>query len=552
MATKARGAGPQATTRTRSWWGWGWEEDALPAAEQEALATYVAAQQGLDSLTVHNVPDLDTIDMREPRVQPPAALAAICSTDKRERAAHTHGKAFRDIVRNLMGRLDNPPDVVARPTDEAELVAVLEWCSEAGLAAIPFGGGSSVVGGVEARVGDDYAGAVSIDLTALDRVLEIDRQSRAARIQGGALGPVLEDQLRPEGLTLRHFPQSFEFSTLGGWLATRSGGHFATLYTHIDDLTESMRVVTPSGVVESRRLPGSGAGPSPDRMFLGSEGTLGIITEAWMRLQERPRWRGSASLHFDSYEAGVTATRAIAQAGLYPTNCRLLDGGEAALSAGTSNVGALLVLGFESADHPVQPWLERAVELGRENGAQVPEGPRYSDEAEKQGADTASRQGAAGAWRGTFVRAPYLRDALIRVGMVVDTFETSITWDRFGEFHEVVSQAARSVVDRVCGGGIITCRFTHVYPDGPAPYYSVIAPGRWGDQVAQWDEIKAAVSEVVAGAGGTITHHHAVGRDHRPWYDRQRPEPFAAALRAAKSSLDPSGVLNPGVLIDPA
>ncbi len=524
----------------------------MPADEQVALAALVAAQQGVDGLEIHPAPDLDAIELRPSRVAPPHALAAICSTDKWERAGHTHGKAFRDIVRNLEGRLDNPPDVVAHPRDEAELVAVLDWCAGAGLAAIPYGGGSSVVGGIEARVGERYPGAVSIDLTAMDRVLEIDRASRAARIQGGTLGPVLEDQLRREGLTLRHFPQSFEFSTLGGWLATRSGGHFATLYTHIDDLTESIRVVTPAGVSESRRLPGSGAGPSPDRLFLGSEGTLGIITEAWMRLQDRPRWRGSASLRFDRYEAGVDATRAIAQSGLYPTNCRLLDGGEAALSAGTGDVGALLVLGFESADHRVQPSLERALELARDHGGEAPEGVRYSDEEEKQGDTSASRQGAAGAWRGTFVRAPYLRDVLIRMGLVVDTFETATTWDRFPGFHARVMEAARKVVDEVCSGGIITCRFTHVYPDGPAPYFSVIAPGRWGDQVRQWDEVKAAVSEVVAGAGGTITHHHAVGRDHRPWYDRQRPAPFAEALRAAKTALDPTGILNPGVLIDPA
>jgi alkyldihydroxyacetonephosphate synthase len=536
---------------TRSWWGWGWEESALPAAEQTTLAGFVAAQQGLDGLEIHGVPELDSIELRPPRVAPPPSLEAICSTDPRERAGHTRGKAFRDIVRNLLGRLDNPPDVVARPSTEPELVALLEWCSGAGLAAIPYGGGSSVVGGVEARLDDDaYAAAVSIDLTGMNRVLEIDVESRAARIQAGTMGPLLESQLRPHGLTLRHFPQSFEFSTLGGWLATRSGGHFATVYTHIDDLVESMRVVSPSGDSESRRLPGSGAGPSPDALFLGSEGILGVITEAWMRLQARPRWRGSASVHFDEYGAAVKATRAVAQSGLYPTNCRLLDGGEAALSAGTANVGGLLVLGFESADHPVQPWLERAVELARDHGGALPEGPRYSDEEADKG-EAASRQGAAGAWRGTFVRAPYMRDALIRMGLVVDTFETAITWDRFPAFHAEVMDAARRAVEEVCGGGIITCRFTHVYPDGPAPYFSVIAPGRWGDQVAQWDEVKAAVSEVLQRVGGTITHHHAIGRDHRPWYDLQRPEPFAGALRAAKAALDPAGVLNPGVLIDP-
>jgi alkyldihydroxyacetonephosphate synthase len=536
---------------TRSWWGWGWEEAALSADEEAALASGVAALLSVDGLEPYSPPGLAGLELREPRVSPPASLAGICSTGLRDRAAHTHGKAFRDVVRNLQGQLDNPPDVVAHPTTEDEVVALLEWCAASRLAAIPYGGGSSVVGGVEARLDDGYPGAVSIDLTAMDRVLDIDRVSRSARIQAGALGPVLEDQLRPHGLTLRHFPQSFEFSTLGGWLATRSGGHFATVYTHIDDLTESIRAVTPNGISESLRLPGSGAGPSPDRLILGSEGTLGVITEAWMRLHLRPRWRASASVHFDRFEEGVTATRVISQAGLYPANCRLLDGGEAALSAGAVGAGAVLVLGFESADHPVASWLERALEICRDHQGKLDGEARYSDTERPARGDAAVRQGAAGAWRKSFLRAPYVRDALVRRGFVVDTFETACTWERFPALHAAAMKGAEQAVREICGAGMVTCRFTHVYPDGPAPYFSILAPGRWGDQVHQWDEIKVAVSEIVVAGGGTITHHHAVGRDHRPWYDRQRPDVFAAALRAAKSAMDPASVLNPGVLIDP-
>ena len=540
--------GAEPGARTRSWWGWGWEESALDREDREALAAAVAALLGVEGLEDHAPPDLNDIDLRDPRVTPPPALENFCSIDRRVRAAHTHGKAFRDLVRNLLGQLDNPPDLVARPHTEEEVAAVLEWCAGAGVAAIPYGGGSSVVGGVEARIGDGYAGAVSIDLTEMDRVLEVDAVSRAARIQAGALGPVLEDQLRAHDLTLRHFPQSFEFSTLGGWLATRAGGHFATLYTHIDDLTESIRAVTPIGTTESRRLPASGAGPSPDRLLLGSEGALGVITEAWMRLQRRPRWRASASVEFDAFDPGTEATRTIAQAGLFPSNCRLLDGSEAAISAGAGGAGALLLLGFESADHPVSPWMERALEICADHGGDAGEGPRYSDQQAGEGTP-ASRTGGAGDWRNTFVRAPYRRDALVRMGLVVETFETTCTWDRFAGLHSNLMTGARRALSEICGGGIITCRFTHVYPDGPAPYFSVIAPGRWGDQVRQWDEVKAAVSEVVLASGGTITHHHATGRDHRPWYDRQRPDVFASALGAAKATLDPAGILNPGVLL---
>jgi alkyldihydroxyacetonephosphate synthase len=530
--------------RRRSWWGWGWEDQGLTDAQTAKLATSLSARFGLE-LSARPAPDLDDLDPAASRVSPPAVLDAICSADVADRAGHTYGKAYRDVVRGSYGELAHPPDLVAYPTTEAEVVALLDWCASANLAAIPYGGGSSVVGGVEYRGEGDKAGWVSMDLTRLDRVLEIDQVSRAARIQGGSLGPVLEDQLRPHGYTLRHFPQSFEFSTLGGWLATRSGGHYATVYTHIDDLVESMRVVTPTGTSESRRLPGSGAGPSADRLFLGSEGSLGVITEAWMRIQDRPRYKASAGVRFADYADAVAATRAVSQSALFPTNCRLLDPTEAATSAGVTDGTALLVLGFESADHPLDAWIDRAVELCADHGGTVPDGVARTTPAD---AEAAGGEGAVGAWRNAFLRAPYTRDALVRMSVIVETFETACTWDRFDDLHAtVLDTVTRSVTD-ICGAGFVTCRFTHVYPDGPAPYFSVFAPGRAGSEVAMWDEIKAAVSEVFEANGATITHHHAVGRDHDPWYRRQRSDAMGRALAATKAELDPSGVLNPGVI----
>lgn len=535
--------------KTRSWWGWGVVEDAVTGTEEAELLARVSALLPEHDLTDHRPPDPADLRLPDARIRPPDALASVCSTEVTDRAAHAHGKAFRDVVRNLHGLLAHVPDVVARPRSEQQVVDLLDWCSRDDIAVIPYGGGSSVVGGVEPRF-DDHHGVVTLDLTGLDQVLEIEPVSRAARIQAGVFGPHLEDQLRPRGLTLRHFPQSFEFSTLGGWLATRAGGHYATLYTHIDDLTEALRVVTPAGVSQSRRLPASGAGPSPDRLFLGSEGALGVITEAWMRLQVRPRWQAGASIRFDDYTSAVAATRAVAQAGLYPANCRLLDAAEAFLNAGVGVAGALLVLAFESADHPVETWLDRAVEICRDHGGDMPDAPRIRDRlAEESGRDDAA-DSPADAWRSSFLRMPYQRDALARHGMIVETFETACTWDAFDDLHAAVIQAAQSAIKDVAGAGVVTCRFTHVYPDGPAPYFGVYAGGRWGSTLAQWDEIKAAVSEAIAAHGGTITHHHAVGRDHRPWYDRQRPDVFAGALAAAKNALDPAGILNPGVLLD--
>src|SRR5262249_34739659 len=419
---------------------------------------------------------------------------------------------------------------------EGELVSVLEWCSGAGAAAIPFGGGSSVVGGVEPDVGEGYHGTVSVDLRNLQGVLEIDPASRAARIAGGTLGPALEEQLKPHGLTLRHFPQSFEWSTLGGWIATRSGGHFATLHTHIDEFVEAVRVVTPRGVLETRRLPGSGAGPSAERLFCGSEGTPGGVTEAWVRGQPRPPVPVGASVSFLRFSDAVGAARDLAQSGLHPANCRLLGHEEALLSGSGDGSHAILVLGFESADHELGPWLARALEICASHRGEV----------------RAEESDPAATWRAAFLRGPHLRDAFVRLGLVTETFETAVTWDRFAEFHEGVLAAVRQAMAQACGGGAGSCRFAFGYPDRPAPDYSVFAARRPGRELEQWDEIKLAASEAILALGGTITHHHAVGRDHRGWYLREVPPLFIGALRGAKAELDPARIMNPGVLMPPA
>jgi alkyldihydroxyacetonephosphate synthase len=522
-------------TRRLKHWGWGFEDEQPSPEEVRAAAQGIAAHLGFGSVDVEQAVTLDRIELPEPRISPPAQLPQIFSSSTYERCLHSYGRSYSDIVKAFRGRFDHPPDLVAHPRDEVELQRVLDWALGAGAAVIPFGGGTSVVGGVEPRVGDRPV--VTIDLKALDRVLEVDATSMAARIQAGATGPGLEQQLADHGLTLRHFPQSFQFSTLGGWIATRAGGHFATLHTHIDDLVESVRALTPAGWWESRRLPGSGAGVAPDRLLLGSEGILGVITEAWVRIRPRPEHRSSAAVLFEDFSAGAAAVRALSQSGLYPSNCRLIDPLEARITGAGDGQHALLVLGFESAGHDLEPWMALALELCGDHGGTWKRRAGDGD--------------AVGSWREAFLRAPYLRDTFVAMGVLSETFETAITWDRFDAFHEAVLSRAKRAVEEVCGAGSVSCRFTHVYPDGPAPYYTILAPVRRGEEVEQWARIKRAASDEVIAAGGTITHHHAVGRDHRPWYDRQRPDPFAEALRAAKAALDPTGALNPGVLLDP-
>jgi alkyldihydroxyacetonephosphate synthase len=520
--------------RARKHWGWGYADEEPSLDELRAAAAGIAEVFGFGSRDVEAPVPLEAVTLPAPRVEPPPGA----DVSAHARATHAWGKSYSDVVRGFRGRFDHAPDAVLRPADEGEVEAALEWAAAEGVAVIPYGGGTSVVGGVTPAVDGP---AVSLDLGRLDRVLEVDPVSRAARIGAGALGPVLEGQLAEHGLTLRHFPQSFELSTLGGWIATRAGGHFATVETHVDDLVESVRAVTPTGTWQSRRLPGSGAGPSPDRLLLGSEGILGVITEAWVRVRPRPAHRRSAGVAFDSFLRGAEAVRELSQSGLRPSNCRLIDPLEARYTGTGDGSSAMLVLGFESGDEDGEAALgaamERALAIARAHGG----------EAEERDSDSGGG-GAVGSWRTAFLRAPYFRDTFVACGVLSDTFETAITWERFEGFHEQVLAAARAAAGEAAH---VSCRFTHVYPDGPAPYYTVIAPARRGEEVEQWAAIKAAASDAIIAAGGTITHHHAVGRDHRPWYDRQRPDPFAAALRGAKAAVDPNGILNPGVLIDP-
>ena len=535
----------------RRFWGWGLATETLAEREQATVKSMLARVDA--RFEERPVPEVGDFALPAPRVAPPAALAAQFSATPLDRLNHCAGKSYADCARMWLRTPPSPPDWVAFPGDEQAIIDILDWAQASNVAVIPYGGGSSVCGGVEAAVGTSYAAAVSLDLECLNRVLEVDPVSRAARIQAGALGPELEAQLKGHGLTLRHFPQSFEFSTLGGWIATRAGGHFATQQTHIDDFVEATRLVTPAGVMQTRRLPGSGAGPAPDRLVLGSEGTLGVLTEAWVRLQATPRFRASASIQFGDYIGAVACVRSLAQSGLNPSNCRLLDPLESAFAGVGDGRSAILVLGFESADHPLQAWMARALELASDHGG------RYDTAAVERSMSVAGssehRSGAAGAWRDAFLRMPYWRDPAVGLGVIMDTFETAITWDRFESFYRGVKEDVRREIRLATGQAVeVSCRFTHLYPDGPAPYFTLVtraADGSVASALAAWREIKHAANAAVVSHGGTITHHHAVGRDHRSGYEREVDPLFRQMLSAAKQVVDPQGILNPGVLFDP-
>lgn len=559
-------------TRRRTFWAWGYEDRFPDDEARKRLAGRLTPLFGSPP-ELQPLPSLDAVVLAEPRYVPPLELRAIGTTDKYERALHTYGRGYPDLVRGFRGDFSSAPDWVFHPTSEEHILALYRFCERESIALVPYGGGTSVVGGVEYRSDGPFRGVASVDLSRFDKVLEVDEVSRAARIQAGATGPKISHQLAPYGLTLRHYPQSFELSTLGGWIATRAGGHYATLHTRIDAFVESVRMVTPSGVLQTRRLPASGAGPQPEGLILGSEGAFGIITEAWMRLASRPRWRASASVRFDRFEDGIEVVRILAQSGLHPSNCRLLDATEALVHRVDQEGKVVLLVAFESADHPVEDAMERALSIATDLGGACVDEPRYTtdvvhsmspspvratptsrpppplgvDLPRKPSIDHAD--GAAGHWKQAFIEAPYLQSALVSLGVVCDTFETACTWDKFASLHAAITSAVTAAMEQACGGGIVTCRFTHVYPDGPAMYYTFLAKGRPGAELEQWAAIKSAASAAILAGGGTITHHHAVGRVHRDGWEEERSPLLGKALEAAKRELDPQGILNPGCLL---
>jgi len=525
--------------RKRKYWGWGRTDFEIDKVALEKSISMLEMGLGTKATAPLSPRPIEELSIPTPRFELTPSLSSFCSDDAYIRANHTYGKAYRDVWRALRAPFDHAPDYVAFPSNEEEITEIYEFAGERNIAVIPYGGGSSVVGGIEPRFNKNYNGCISVDMQNFDQLLEVDRESRSVKLQAGMYGPAVEKALRPHGYTLRHYPQSFEFSTLGGWIATHAGGHFATMYTHIDDFVQSIKMVSPSGVIFTRRLPGSGAGPDDNHAIMGSEGIYGIITEAWMRVQELPKNKAAYTISFPSWESGVEACRLLSQSALFPSNARLISAFEAMFN----NLGSgqdTLILGFESHEAPLEERVKAALQICRDQGGTWKE---KTSESKKRSAD-------ADTWKKSFLQAPYMRDELVRYGFIVETFETCTTWHNFPAFHKAINQVAQAALAEVGSKGYVSCRFTHLYPDGPAPYYTIIASGSPDKQLEQWDTIKRKVSEALIEKGGTITHHHAVGRDHRPSYTDQHSDLYGNVLRSVKKTLDPNGIMNPGVLLD--
>ncbi|AZG47496.1 FAD-binding oxidoreductase [Gordonia insulae] len=519
-----------------------WGDPATPGELPAAAAALV----GADGTERRGVAPDDVV-LAEPQLPVDARSALVEALgehhvidDHRSRIDHTRGYSTPDILALRSGDGTDAPDVVVTPGSHDDVLRVLEICAEHRVAVVPFTGGTSVVGGLAPdRTG--FAGVVTVDLARLDELVDIDEISRTATLQAGLRGVRAEELLRAKGYTLGHFPQSYAGAGIGGYAATRSAGQSSAGYGRFDDMVEGMVLATPRGTIALGAAPKSAAGPDLRHLVLGSEGVLGIITEVTVRVHPVPDHRVFEGWHFDDFDAGAAALRALAQDGPMPTVLRLSDEMETAINladpdgAGGTDAagptgGCLAVIGVEGAHDEVEARHAAVTAvLERAGGVSMGEGPGES-------------------WRTGRFRAPYLRDPLLDAGVLVETLETVTYWSRLADLKVLVTAALTDTLTAAGTAPLVMCHISHVYPAGASLYFTVVCP-QTDDPIAQWAAAKTAANDAIRAAGASITHHHAVGRDHRATYHAEIGDLALDALRAVKVALDPAGVCNPGILI---
>ena len=487
--------------------------------------------------------------VRLPESRLPAALRdAGAVTEREDRIRHAAGKSYPDLIRIRSGDASNAPDGVLYPASHDDVVRLLELCASERVAVVPFGGGTSVVGGVEPLRGQ-FDAVVALDLERLDG-LTTDRVSLMGTFGAGLRGPHAETRLAARGLTLGHFPQSFEFATIGGYAATRSAGQASTGYGRFDKLVLGLRAATPAGEVEVKPFPGTAAGPSLRELFVGSEGALGVITEVTLALRPFPEERRYEGWSFRSFDAGVEAFRQLAHAHAAPDVARLSDHEETRLALTLSSSGSLterLGKGYLKA-------------RGHGGGCIVIVGYEGEpDDVARRALAGAARLRACGgltlgrrpgeSWLRSRYHGPYLRDALLGRGVMVETLETATSWTRLRELRTAVADALHGALAARGTPALVGAHVSHVYASGASLYFTWIARRELGAELEQWRAAKTAAMEAIVAHGGTITHHHAVGRDHVPWIASEVGETGVEALRALKERLDPAGIMNPGKLL---
>ena len=550
------------------WWGWGTLDQSFDLEGRTAFWPGLERMLAVPRDRELRPPvTLDEIELRPTRLGDRllASLRKLLDdetvfTDRRSRVEHAYGKSYRDLVRVRAGYIPRPPDAVVYPADDGQVAALLAWAADGDVAVVPFGGGSSVLGGIEPQSGDRLC--ITLDLARMDDVLSVDPVSHTARIQAGATGPEVEAQLNAQGFTLGHFPQSFEFSPLGGWIVTRAAGQNSIGYGKIEDMTQAVRVVTPVGIVETKDAPATAAGPSIRRLMMGSEGTYGVLTEATMRLHPLPEVQDYRGLLFRTLDDGLAAFRDLMQSGLHPAIVRLSDPPETEAYALMSHEhhglralfdkalagylefrgygfdgSCLMILGFDGRPDEVEYRLNLALEICRDH----------------RGLHLGRSLGRS--WKRDRFAQPYLRDDLLDNGVLVDTLETATTWSNLMPVYEAMTAAMKNAIAATGGGpGAVLTHVSHAYAHGASLYSTFLGRQASRDPLEnqeQWRTIKRETTEAILAAGGTLTHHHGVGRDHAPWLEEEIGSVAMQALRALKQTFDPGNIMNPDVLLAP-
>ena len=537
------------------WWGWG--DPAHPPALGAHALQFLRETVGI-AATPRPPVALGQVEMGASALseQTAAALRGIVGAEgvregHAERVAHAAGKGYPDLVRMRAGQPEGAPDAIVLPGDHAQVRGVIELCARASVAVVPWGGGTSVVGGV-APLRGEHSAVLALDMGRMGEVLDLDRESRTVTVQAGMRAVELERYLAGRGLTLGHFPQSYEYVSLGGCAATRSAGQASTGYGRIEQLVLGLRVAAPAGDIALAAIPASAAGPELRRLLVGSEGTLGVIDELALRVRSAPAEHVYEGVFFEDFATGVQALRALAQQGAAPDVARLSDEAETRMSlalAGAGGLkgrlgkvylrargygdGCLTILGFEGETKELARRRSQALQIARREGG------------------LAVGRSPGEAWRASRFAAPYLRDELLTWGVMVETLETATRWSNVRALHRAVGTAIAEALDGPPAQtpGLVMCHVSHLYETGASLYFTFLARQREGAEIEQWRAVKQAASRAIVRGGGTITHHHAVGRDHAPWLEEELGSTGVAALRALKSELDPAGIMNPGKLV---
>ena len=530
------------------WWGWGNPERRVELGPTAIAALHSELGEAEPAERVR----LEEVVIPPPRPLPSAIAEAVgpaaVLTGHEHRVRRAAGRGYPDLVRLRTGRLDEAPDAVVLPGSVGEVKSVLEICARDGVAVVPFGGGTSVVGGVEPLRGG-FERLITLDLRRL-RGVAVDRRSLTATLGPGLRGPEAEDALAAEGVTLGHFPQSFEYATIGGFAATRSAGQASSGFGRFDELVTSIALTAPAGELRTLEVPHTAAGPALRELVIGSEGALGVITEVTVRVRPAPEHRRYEAWMAADFASGAEIVRSLAQADALPDVVRLSDRAETRLSMALSgaagakramlssylrlrrrNRGCLIVCGWEGERHAVDRQRTLAARGLREGGA----------------AALGSAPGRA--WEHGRYEGPYLRDELLDLGYMAETLETAHTWSHLGHLYDEVRAAIGAALDAQGTPGLVMCHLSHAYRDGASLYYTFLARRRPGAEVEQWRAVKTAACEAIVESGGTITHHHGVGTDHVPYMRAEVGELGIQTLRAVKDRLDPVGVMNPRKLL---